>query len=87
MHTGAGLALVIWFVLPISRWLFGDLKLNFSIFLLGGLMIVIGATWTIVYNADILLVRSPRRSDGSVPSPRSCACPSPIRSGASSALV
>ena len=55
VHTGAGLALVIWFVLPISRWLFGDLKLNFSIFLLGGLMIVIGATWTIVYNADVLL--------------------------------
>ena len=41
--------------LPISRWLFGDLKLNLSIFLLGGLMIVIGATWTIVYNADVLL--------------------------------
>jgi putative ABC transport system permease protein len=55
VHTGAGLALVVWFVLPISRWLFGDLKVNFSIFLLGGLMIVIGATWTIVYNADILL--------------------------------
>jgi putative ABC transport system permease protein len=46
---------MIWFVLPISRWLFGDLKLNFSIFLLGGLMVVIGATWTIVYNADVLL--------------------------------
>jgi putative ABC transport system permease protein len=55
VHTGAGLALVIWFVLPISRWLFGDLKVNFSIFLLAGLMIVIGATWTIVYNADVLL--------------------------------
>ena len=54
-HTGAGLALMIWFVLPISRWLFGDLKLNFSIFLLGGLMVVIGATWTIVYNAEVLL--------------------------------
>jgi putative ABC transport system permease protein len=55
VHTGAGLALVGWFVLPISRWLFGDLKVNFSIFILGGLMIVIGATWTIVYNADVLL--------------------------------
>ena len=55
MHTGAGLALVVWFMLPSSRWLFGDLKVNFSIFLLGGLMIVIGATWVIVYNADVLL--------------------------------
>ena len=42
-------------MLPISRWLLGDLKLNFSIFLLGGLMIVVGATWTIMYNADVLL--------------------------------
>jgi putative ABC transport system permease protein len=56
VHTGAGLALLVWFVLPIDRWLFGgELKVNFSMFLLGGLMIVIGATWTIVYNADILL--------------------------------
>jgi putative ABC transport system permease protein len=55
LHTGAGLALVAWFVLPISRWLFGDLKVNFSIFVLGGLMIVIGASWTIMYNADVLL--------------------------------
>jgi putative ABC transport system permease protein len=55
VHTGAGLALVLWFVLPISRWLFGEMKVNFSIFLLGGLMIVLGATWTLMYNADVLL--------------------------------
>jgi putative ABC transport system permease protein len=55
VHTGAGLALVAWFVLPISRWLFGELKVNFSIFILGGLMIVIGASWTLMYNADVLL--------------------------------
>jgi putative ABC transport system permease protein len=55
VHTGAGLALLAWFVLPISRWLFGDLKVNFSIFILGGLMIVIGASWTLMYNADLLL--------------------------------
>ena len=55
VHTGADSRSSIWFVLPISRWLFGDLKVNFSIFLLGGLMIVIGATWVIVYNADVLL--------------------------------
>ncbi|MGZ4307926.1 MAG: ABC transporter permease [Gaiellaceae bacterium] len=55
VHTGAGLALVAWFVLPMSRWLFGDLKVNFSIFILGGLAIVVGATWAIVYNADLLL--------------------------------
>jgi putative ABC transport system permease protein len=53
--TVAGLALIVWFVLPISRWLFGDLKVSFSIFLFGGLMIVVGAMWTIMYNADLLL--------------------------------
>ena len=55
VRTGIGLALIVWFVLPISGWLFGPMKLNFSIFILGGLMIVIGATWTIMYNADVLL--------------------------------
>jgi putative ABC transport system permease protein len=55
VHTGAGLALLLWFVLPISRWLFGEMKVNFSIFLLGGLMIVLGASWTLMYNADVLL--------------------------------
>jgi putative ABC transport system permease protein len=54
-HTGAGVALLAWFLLPISRWLLGDLKVDFSVFLVGGLMIVIGATWTIMYNADVLL--------------------------------
>jgi putative ABC transport system permease protein len=51
----AGIALIAWFVFPFNRWLFGEMKVNFSIFVLGGLMIVVGATWTIVYNADILL--------------------------------
>jgi putative ABC transport system permease protein len=54
-RTVAGLALIVWFVLPTSRWLFGPLTTDFSIFILGGLMIVIGATWTIMYNADVLL--------------------------------
>jgi putative ABC transport system permease protein len=55
VHTSAGLALVLWFVLPTTRWLFGDTKQNFSIFVLAGLAIVVGATWTIMYNADVLL--------------------------------
>jgi putative ABC transport system permease protein len=54
-RTAAGLGLVIWFVLPISRWLFGELKVDFSIFILSGLMIVIGASWAIMYNADLLV--------------------------------
>ena len=54
-RTAAGLGLVAWFVLPISRWLFGSLSVDFSIFILSGLMIVVGASWTIMYNADLLL--------------------------------
>ncbi len=55
VRTAAGLALILWFTLPIPRWLLGDLKTNFSMFIFGGLMIVVGATWTIMYNADLLL--------------------------------
>ena len=55
VYTAAGLILVAWFVLPMSRWLFGDMSSNFSIFVLAGLAIVVGASWAIMYNADVLL--------------------------------
>jgi putative ABC transport system permease protein len=55
LRTAAGLALVCWFTLPIPRLLLGQLKTNFGLFVFGGLMIVIGATWVIAYNADVLL--------------------------------
>ncbi len=55
VYTTAGLTLVAWFVLPVNTWLFGTAKLDFSIFILSGLAIVVGASWTIVYNADVLL--------------------------------
>ena len=55
VYTTAGLALVAWFILPMSRWLLGDLKTNFSMFILGGLAIVVGASWALMFNADVLL--------------------------------
>ena len=56
VRTAAGLALIVWFIVPsIRQHLFGAMTVNFGIFILGGLMIVIGATWTIMYNADVLL--------------------------------
>jgi putative ABC transport system permease protein len=55
VYTTAGLSLVVWFVLPMSRWLLGDLKTNFSMFILAGLAIVVGASWALMFNADILL--------------------------------
>jgi putative ABC transport system permease protein len=54
-HTVAGLALVLWNVLPSNRWVLGNPKTDFSIFLVGGLAIVVGATWVMMYNADALL--------------------------------
>ena len=54
-RTAAGLGLVVWFVLPVGSWLFGTLSVDFSIFILGGLMIVVGASWALMYNADLLL--------------------------------
>src|SRR5581483_8758710 len=56
VRTGAGLALIVWFTVPaIRQHLFGAMNVNMGIFILAGLMIVIGATWTIMYNADVLL--------------------------------
>jgi putative ABC transport system permease protein len=54
-RTAAGLALVAWNLLPTSRWLLGNPKSDFSIFIVSGLMIVVGASWAIIYNADVLL--------------------------------
>ena len=55
VRTGAGVALIAWFLLPFDRWILGQPKVNFGIFVLGGLMIVVGASWTLMYNADVLL--------------------------------
>jgi putative ABC transport system permease protein len=54
-RTIGGLALVLWWVLPTTRWLLGQTSSDFSIAILSGLMVVIGASWTIMYNADALL--------------------------------
>lgn len=54
-RTVAGLALVLWWILPTTRWLLGETKSDMSLFLLSGLMIVIGASWTIMYNAGTLV--------------------------------
>lgn len=57
-YTGAGLAIVVLCLLP-SAWLDAlagtELSQNFSVFIVAGILIVLGASWTIVYNADVLL--------------------------------
>ncbi|MEX2103250.1 MAG: hypothetical protein WD805_04735 [Gaiellaceae bacterium] len=63
-RTAGGLALVGWFVLPteVTEWLLGDLRMNFSIFILAGLAIVVGATWTSSVAASRSGRRPPRRA-------------------------
>ncbi len=55
--TTSGLAIVVIWMLPWHLWedVFGPLSMNFSTWIASGLMVVVGAVWTIMYNADLLL--------------------------------
>jgi putative ABC transport system permease protein len=55
-YTAGGLALVVFWLLPYGTWDFiVDFSSDMSVFLVGGLLLVVGATWTIMYNAPLLL--------------------------------
>jgi putative ABC transport system permease protein len=56
-YTAAGLALVVWWSLPLDTFegALGEMEMDFSIWVAGGLLIVVGATWLVTYNADVLL--------------------------------
>jgi putative ABC transport system permease protein len=56
-YTAVGLALVVFWLLPFSviTSIFGELSMDFSLWIAGGLLVVLGATWTIMYNADVIL--------------------------------
>jgi putative ABC transport system permease protein len=56
-YTVAGIALVAWWLLPSGAYkaLVGTLTWDFSVWVVSGLMVVLGATWTITYNADVIL--------------------------------
>lgn len=54
--TAGGLGLVAFQTAPLGTWDFiTDFSNDMSVFLVGGLLLVIGATWTIMYNAPLLL--------------------------------
>lgn len=56
--SGAGALLIVWWLLPFGTMndIAGrELSMDFSAWIVSGLMVVAGATWLIVYNADILL--------------------------------
>jgi putative ABC transport system permease protein len=56
-YTTCGLTIAGLLMLPWSLWedALGPLSMNFSTWIAAGLMIVVGAVWAIVFNADILL--------------------------------
>jgi putative ABC transport system permease protein len=55
--TTTGLAIVVLWMLPWSTWeaVFGQLSMDFSTWIVSGLMVVVGTVWTIMYNAEALL--------------------------------
>jgi putative ABC transport system permease protein len=55
--TACGLAVVVSLLLPWRVWedVFGTLAMDFSTWIVAGLMIVVGTVWVIVFNADVLL--------------------------------
>ena len=57
-YSAAGVVLLVWWLLPFDTMnaITGrELKMDFSAWIVSGLMVVAGATWLIVYNADVLL--------------------------------
>jgi putative ABC transport system permease protein len=57
-YTAAGAALLAWWLLPfdtLNAIAGRELSMDFSAWVVSGLMLVAGATWLIVYNADVLL--------------------------------
>jgi putative ABC transport system permease protein len=56
-YTVAGLTVTVLWLLPfrVVETLVPGAQMDFSIWVVGGLMIVLGAVWVVIYNADILL--------------------------------
>lgn len=56
-YTVAAAALLVLWLLPLDTFdaVFGEMSMDFSIWIVGGLMVVVAATWLVTYNADVLL--------------------------------
>jgi putative ABC transport system permease protein len=55
--TGCGLAVLVFLLLPwrVIEFAFGDLSMDFTTWVVSGLLIVVATVWIIVFNADLLL--------------------------------
>ena len=55
-YTAGGLALVVFWLLPSRVFdVITEFSTGYGVFLIGGLLLVVGATWTVMYNAPLLL--------------------------------
>jgi putative ABC transport system permease protein len=56
-YTTGGIGLVGLWLLPfrVIEAMVPDARMDFSMWVVGGLLVVVGATWTVIYNADLLL--------------------------------
>jgi putative ABC transport system permease protein len=56
-YTAAGAGLIVLWLLPLDSFdaLLGNLAMDFSVWVVCGLVVVVAATWLITYNADVLL--------------------------------
>jgi putative ABC transport system permease protein len=55
--TLSGVLISVWWLLPwqVMDWLTHDMKMDFNIWIAGGLITVTGVTWVVIYNSDLLL--------------------------------
>jgi putative ABC transport system permease protein len=56
-YTVGGVALVGWWLLPLDalEGVLGPMEMDFGIWIASGLLLVVGSTWLVTYNADLLL--------------------------------
>jgi putative ABC transport system permease protein len=56
-YTTCGLAISVAMLLPWEIWesVFGQISMDYSTWIVAGLMTVVGAAWVMVYNADLIL--------------------------------
>ena len=56
-YTGCGLAVLVFLLLPwrVIEAIFGELSMNFTTWIVSGMLIVVATVWLIVFNADVLL--------------------------------
>jgi len=56
-YTIAGLGLVVWWLLPPGTMesILPEMQQGMEMFFLSGIMLVLGAVWTVIYNSDLLI--------------------------------